>query len=369
MRYLALKPLHRQVLHRIASGRADNRQDLATLLGVSLQTVTRAVHSLMGSGIIEETATRSGNRGQPLRTLIYRRQSIVALGLVISRNRLALSAEDLNGDILARRELTGDFHAPREALRGIGDLIHALDEQLPRDPAHVGLGVAAQGFFLDPGRRLVAKGDPRAWAGLDLRTELETLTGWPVTIHNDARAIAAGSLRDNVSASFSHYFCCYLGSGIGGGLVLDGAIYEGPTGNAGEIGALVPDDPFRPTTDNFMRVAGLGTLEDWPGLDALEPGRRDRITDWCRRAGERLSAPLQSLLALVEVQAILFHSRIPREIVALICQAIVLVPVGDELLVDSDLRGLLHRPQIRIMDDASLDRGACAVAVAEYFRT
>lgn len=363
---IALTSIEKRVLQFVLTTELPSRLKLASSMSVSPQTLTRAVKTLIERGILSETAQRSGARGQPVRILSYRSGSLSVIGLVLTEHRVAVLIEDLGGTMIHAAERAGDFGLPELALTTAENLLGEALSKLPAGSVPVGLGVAAQGFFTDRGKRIVARGAPAAWAQTDLHARLSKAVDLPVSIQNDARAIAAGSIRQNMHKRYSHYFCVYLGSGIGGGAVVNGAIFDGSRGNAGEIGGLVADDASRPTLANFLSAAGIGAVREWRGFERLDPARRTFLLEWCASAAGVLSQLAQAILALLDIDAILIHSNIPREVVETIRTHLVVRPIGADLLNDPALLQLLHLPEILIVEESSLDRGACAVAVDTY---
>lgn len=334
-------------------------------MGLSPQTLTRAVRPLIEDGILSERAIHNGRPGQPVRELAYREGRLAVLGLVLTQERISVTAEDLAGTQYFRKQVTGAVGTPARALPIASDLIAECRSALPGHSDLLGLGVAAQGFFLERGRRIVARGDPAGWLEVDLQARLRAMADLPIALQNDARAIAAGLVRMPVGRTYSHYFCLFLSTGVGGALVVDGQIHDGPHGNAGEIGALLPESRARPTISNFLAASELGAIEEWAGFEALPGERRTRLEAWCAEAGAQLSAPLQAVLALLDVEAVAVFSQIPREVVERICRGIRLLPIG------ADFAGIpktvLNQPEFVVYDDTSLERGACAVARSHFF--
>ena len=82
-----------------------------------------------------------------------------------------------------------------------------------------------------------------AWRDLDLRTELESRIGLPVVVENDANAAAWGEFRYGAGEDVDDLLLVTVGTGVGGGVVLDGRLHRGAFGVGGEIGHMrvVPD--------------------------------------------------------------------------------------------------------------------------------
>ena len=111
-------------------------------------------------------------------------------------------------------------------------------------PRHdvVTIGVGAAGIVEWPAGRIVwaPNNDYRDWP---LREQLEKATGLPVVVDNDANVAALAEAR--LGEPYPNMVLITVGTGVGGGLILDGRIYRGPTGLGGELGHIVlnPDGP------------------------------------------------------------------------------------------------------------------------------
>ncbi|HET9672849.1 MAG TPA: ROK family protein, partial [Actinomycetota bacterium] len=108
----------------------------------------------------------------------------------------------------------------------------------------VGIGVGAAGL-VDVGRGVILFSPNFAWRDVPLAERLAARFGLPVTLDNDATAAAWGEAKLGAAAGARHALLITLGTGIGGGIVVDGAVMRGAHGLAGEIGHIVvePDGP------------------------------------------------------------------------------------------------------------------------------
>jgi glucokinase len=108
------------------------------------------------------------------------------------------------------------------------------------DEVVVGVGC---GGPMEPGGTTVSPLNVPAWRGFPLRERLATLTGLPVHIDNDAKALALGEGWVGAARGVRNYIAMVVSTGVGGGIVLDGRLLDGATGNAGHIGhvIVVPD--------------------------------------------------------------------------------------------------------------------------------
>lgn len=153
---------------------------------------------------------------------------------------------------------------PAGVQRGTAELITAhLATQIPI----AGIGVAVPGTLdVDTGITGVLPNIPGDWMGFPLGDGLATALGRPISLVNDARAFALAEATAGAARGLSTVVCLTLGTGIGGGVVIDGRLHSGHTGMAGEIGHQVLDpSPDAP----LCGCGGRGCLEVLAQAEAL----------------------------------------------------------------------------------------------------
>jgi len=162
----------------------------------------------------------------------------LTIGVDVGGTKIAAGVVDDSGEILeeARRSSPAkDTDAIEDAIAdAVADLCQRHDVQA------VGVGAAG---FVDAARSNVLIAPNLAWRDEPLREELEKRTKLPVVIENDANAAAWGEFQFGAGHDVDDLLLVTVGTGIGGGLVLDGGLYRGAFGVAAEIGHLrvVPD--------------------------------------------------------------------------------------------------------------------------------
>src|SRR2546423_12143409 len=172
------------------------------------------------------------------------------LGVDISGATLCAALVGADGRIAARREAALD----RNALTAqVAQIVRELRDT---EAAVAALGVGVPGLVSPAaGRGVVSDGLPVAARG-DLRAELQQATGLPVTLENDANAAAYGEYIAGAGAGSRNLFYITIGAGIGGALILDGRLWRGASGFAGEIGHITIDP------DGILCICGnMGCLE------------------------------------------------------------------------------------------------------------
>ena len=118
------------------------------------------------------------------------------------------------------------------------------------------------------------------WSEVPLRQILRERTGLPVTIENDAKAMAYGEFKYGAAKGARHIVCVTLGTGVGGALILDGRLYRGAQLGAGEIGHMSIDFCGKPGP-----FGNFGCLEEYVGNSQIA----HRASERYRAAGRDLS--------------------------------------------------------------------------------
>ncbi len=146
---------------------------------------------------------------------------------------------------LVDREGTIAFRQRIETKSSDANLIGALGELLHEVRSHgsvSGVGVGCGGPMRENGRFVSPLNIP-VWRDFALLQSLRDLTGLPVFIDNDAKALALGEGRFGAAQGVHNYLSMVVSTGVGGGIVLDGRLLDGREGNAGHVGhvVVIPD--------------------------------------------------------------------------------------------------------------------------------
>ncbi len=224
------------------------RAELSQRTGLSRPTVGNAVTSLRERGLVEERRAAALPRvgaGRPGTLVRLVPHAAIAAGIAIDRLSLRIAVVDLAGRVLAQHSETIRVSAGRAILRRASRLIRGLaDECGSHLDRLIGVGIGLPGpVNLDLGGVDPASTLPR-WAGLDVRRELSRqLGGAAVFPDNDADYGALGELHYGAGRGRDHLIYVRVGPGVGGGLILNGRLYRGENGYAGQIGHIqaVPD--------------------------------------------------------------------------------------------------------------------------------
>ena len=159
-------------------------------------------------------------------------------GVDVGGTKIAGGVIDEDGTILEEHGV----ESPASDSEAIEAAIAGLVKELASRHRIEAVGVGAAGY-VDKSRSVVMFAPNIAWRNVDLRAELEARVHLPVVIENDANAAAWGEFRFGAGEDVDDLLLVTVGTGVGGGLVLDGELYRGAFGVGAEIGHMrvVPD--------------------------------------------------------------------------------------------------------------------------------
>lgn len=162
------------------------------------------------------------------------------LAIDVGGTKIAAGVVDTNGSLLLREQRPTPAGDPHALWRTMTELISLVRDRSTAELVACGVGC---GGPMTMGGETVSPLNIAAWRGFPLRSRLGELTGLPTWIDNDAKALALGEGWVGAATGVSNYVAMVVSTGVGGGIVLDGRVLDGASGNAGHIGHLnvVPD--------------------------------------------------------------------------------------------------------------------------------
>ncbi|MCI3238929.1 ROK family protein [Streptomyces spinosisporus] len=217
-----------------------SRVEIAERTGLTPQAVSRITRNLLTTGFLVEDERRWTGKGKPRVPLKLRPDAAFAIGIHVDPEQITHVLVDLCGNVRDRRCLpvTPDSD-PRSCLEWMAETTRqSVDAAGPLGTKLLGVGVAApgpldvhEGVLLNP--PLWSK-----WGEFPLRAELHRMLELPTILEKDATAATIGEQWLGAGESSTDFVYLYLGAGAGSGAFLNGDVYRGASGNAGEFGEL-----------------------------------------------------------------------------------------------------------------------------------
>ncbi|MFW5832748.1 MAG: ROK family transcriptional regulator [Pseudomonadota bacterium] len=254
----------RLVLTLVRRHGALAKADIARATGLSAQTVSVIMRALEQDGLLVRRAPIRGRVGQPSVPMALDPEGAFFLGLKIGRRSAELALVDFVGHILGQRRMAYAWPKADDVLDFAESAVASLRGTLsPARAARLaGLGVAIPFRLWEWAKAIGAPArEMAAWRRLDMRTLLQERLGLPVFLENDATAACAAELILGHGPTPRDFVYFYIGFFVGGGLVLDGAVLAGPTGNAAALGSIPVPTPDGRGACQLIDVASIATLE------------------------------------------------------------------------------------------------------------
>src|SRR5262245_38008462 len=157
----------------------------------------------------------------------------LTIGIDVGGTKVAAGVVGPEGHVLERMRMDTPTKHPKDTEDAIANVVETLEAR--HDVIAVGIGAAG---FVDVTRSSVLFAPHLAWRHEPLRDAVERRLGLPVVVENDANAAAWSEWRFGAAQGESHLVVVNLGTGIGGGILLDGALQRGKYGIAGEFGHM-----------------------------------------------------------------------------------------------------------------------------------
>lgn len=221
----------------IRDGLVQTRRELIEATGLSRVTVTQRVDALIAGGYLREESNVSSTGGRPPRRLVpdFATKTILAAALGATHGRVAVL--DGSGAPLAERTIESNLRGGPPAVLGrLTTQWKRLLSRAGRSAGSIsGIGLGLPGPVNADTGRLVRPPIMPGWDGFPIRDQLVTQFNAPVFVDNDANLMAIGESR-LVYPQLPSLLYVKVGTGIGAGLMLNGTLFRGIDGGAGDIG-------------------------------------------------------------------------------------------------------------------------------------
>ncbi len=252
-----------------------SRAEIARRLDLTRAAVTAIVSDLLSAGIIRESESIISHRGRPPVVLEIDPARGYVVGIDIGASHISLLVTDMTAHILEEIELVMDIQdGPKICLAQADRLFQDILTKAKLEINDIlAIGVGVPGPIVSDAGMVLAPPIMPGWDRFPIRDTLEKKWGRPVSLNNDAELGALGEWAAGAGRGESNLAYIKVGTGIGCGLLLEGKIYRGITGSAGEIGHLTIDE-----NGPLCACGNRGCLEAFAGGRAIAQQALESIT-------------------------------------------------------------------------------------------
>jgi len=231
-----IRDINRQiVLNYVREREPISRATIARETALQRSTISEIIEALSGEGLVEEVGEGASTGGRRPTMLRLRTGGAIAIGVNITPTSTTIASSDLAGTVVQQEEFPTD---PKP--EGTLDRTVEIIRRLSRDSSIEGVGVSIPGL-VTPANGNVIFVPYFKWRDLPFAEIISNATGLPVTIDNDANAVALAELwfgRPEIREARDFIFVL-VADGIGTGIIFDGQVYRGERGAAGEFGHMI----------------------------------------------------------------------------------------------------------------------------------
>ena len=327
----------RLVLSMIRRHTSMPKADIARMTGLSPQTISIIMNQLTADGLLVKGNPQRGRIGQPSVPFSLNPEGAYSFGLKIGRRSVDLYLINFVGKVVKLLHKTYPYPTPdgiRDFARvGIAELLEGLPEASLARIAGLGIGAPYE-MWTWPEEIGAPRDDIDAWRAIDIRAEIAKECAWPVYFANDITAACAAELMFGRGSDYVDYLYVFIGSFIGGGLVLDGHLFPGRTSNAAALGSMPAYDPHgggSTRKPQLMHQASIYVLERKLIAEGRDPSVLWQSPDdwgdlgpalesWIGEVAESLAYAIIASIAVIDVQTVIIDGAFPVHVRARIIE-------------------------------------------------
>jgi predicted NBD/HSP70 family sugar kinase len=321
----------RLVLSLIRRHGALPKADIARLTGLSPQTISIIINQLTNDGLLLKGNPLRGRVGQPSVPFALNPEGAFSFGLKIGRRSVDLYLINFVGEVLRLLHRIYPYPTPEGirafARNGVAELLEGFPEDKAARIAGLGIGAPYE-IWTWPEEIGAPQKDIDAWRTVDIRAELARQFRWPVYFSNDITAACAAELMFGRGADHIDYLYVFIGSFIGGGLVLDGHLFPGRTANAGALGSMPAYEgaAINHRAPQLMNVASIYVLERklvaagrnadilWQSPDDWGNDLGPALDEWIAELAESLAYAIVASIAVIDVETVIIDGAFPDHV-------------------------------------------------------
>lgn len=228
------------ILEFIRLNSPTSRTAIAKQLDVSMPTVMRIIDDLFEEDLVLEAGQAQRGMGRKRRLIAYNKEAYSVIGIDLGGTKLYGALSNIGGDLL--HEVTVQHHETtgEESFVLVVDMIEALLEHVPPEQTMRGIAVGAPGITRN--RAGVVEWAPSLnWRDFPLQERLKEHFHLPVLVDNDVNLAVLGEHWFGAGKDVQNMALISIGTGVGAGLILEGALYRGHSKASGEVGYMAPD--------------------------------------------------------------------------------------------------------------------------------
>lgn len=315
--FYRLSPNQRTILDLIRSQGNVSRIELSRLTGLTPGALSRHIKELLAHSLVEEGERRSGYRGQPALPISIRADAAYSIGISFSLHEIEAVIIDFQGRSVAESTEPFAFSDVDGLIGQCSDLVSriAASPQL-RGKKILGVGIALPGYFQSDAPVKMDTFDALiVLAGVDLEV-FRAAFDRPTWVENNSSAAALAEFYNRPDSGVRNLVLVNVGYGFSAGFMINGQLYRGRGGNAGEVGRLYPRGASRPSALDLVQTLDRAgqPVRSMVELSRIVAAGGPAVGSWVVRASDQLRHVMNILDFTVAPDEIVLGGQIPAEL-------------------------------------------------------
>lgn len=336
----------REVLALIRQHGALPKATISKMTGLSAQSATVIIKKLEADDLVKRLSPLKGAKGQPKIPFALNEGGAFSVGLKIGRRSYDMTLIDFVGNVVASLHERVDFPSVDSLLsfsqRAFNVVASSLDQCLTTRIRGIGVAMPFEIWHWaeEAGAPIEVL---KQWQQCDIASQLNALLALPVFVRNDAAAACSAELSFGNAHQWRNFLYIFVGTFVGGGLVLNGSLLEGKSGRAGAIGSLSLFNGKE--VQQLIKQSSLYLLEQQLNANGENGGllyehpshwqySPHEVTTWISNASQGLAYASHCAMSLLDLDGIIIDGAMPNDV----RQA--LVDTTQNALSRLDMRGL-----------------------------
>lgn len=310
--------------------------ELARLANLTPQAVTRIIDDLEVAGLVEQRGKLQRGLGQPSTMYSIDPKGAFSIGVNVGRNDIQILLMDFGGNVISK--VAHEFSLPdpdfllEKVELGIAYLERALSSV--EQARLVGVGLAMP-WFMGGWKQELNMSDELAarWSSFRFDRELAKRISLPIFVENDCSAAAIAELQFGLGNRVKNFLYIFIGTFVGGGVILQGNLESGVHGNSGALASMpvAPStlDSCPPLTGPFEVLANRASvyvlrrhlsargfpINNISELPSILPKAQAAVDEWIEDCAQALTFAIFSATGVLDFEAIVLDGNLPRVIV------------------------------------------------------
>lgn len=277
-----------------------SRADITRHTPYSAPTISALISGLIKAGLVSEEGEGASSGGRKPQLISFNSHCGYVVGCNIDSHAVQIVLADMSGNRLSKRSVPLNSTRPKPLLRLLSNAVGRMLREAGCKAALLAVAVGVPGMTDMERGEVIEAANLDGWVRVPAREILQSHLDAPVVVDNDVNLAAIGEQWHGVGRGVKSFVFISVGTGIGAGIIIDGALHRGHRWHAGEISHLNVD--YREWATDYGAAGYLETHL----IESARRRRRGRKFEFDDETVQRLGAAVANIATLIDPETIIF---------------------------------------------------------------